>query len=234
MMRRRTPLMVLTLGLCAAACLVSGLSPAAAADSERAETWQFYIPVSYISGESFQGESLTSVDLAGDTGFGFAFGYNFNERWFLGFEITFMDMNFDATIAQDNGMAPDMMPDELVNLSGSFDSSSLQFTGQFNFLDKAITPFIRASLGSTYIDSNIPSAPATGTCWWHPWWGYICNSWQPTYDDTSFSYGAGIGVRADVGERFYLEASANQMRIDFDSSEEPEFTGYRLNMGWLF
>ena len=231
-MRRRTPLMVLTLGLCAAACLVSGLSPAAAADSERAETWQFYIPVTYISSESFDGESLTTVNLAGDTGFGFAFGYNFNERFLLGFEITFMDMNFDASIARDDDMDGD--PDSFLELSGTLDSSSLQFTGQFNFLEKAVTPFIRVSLGSTYIDSNIPDGPPTGSCWWHPWWGQICGVWQPTHDDTVFSYSAGVGLRWELTDTFYTELSANRLWIDVDVGDSPELDATRFQFGWLF
>jgi opacity protein-like surface antigen len=232
MMRRSTSLIILTMCLCAIACLATGISPAAAGDSDRSERWEFYIPVNSISSEDFDGKGGTSVDLAGDVGFGFAFGYNFNERWILGFEFTFMDMNFDASVARDTDQDGD--PDDFLLVSGELDSNSLQITGQYNFLEKTITPFIRASLGSTYVDSNIPSGQPTGVCWWHPWWGYICDIWQPTYDDSSFSYGAGVGVRADVGERFYLEGSANQLRIDFENADEPEFTFYRLNMGWLF
>ncbi len=221
-----------TFGLCVAVCLLSGAFPASAADSDREDQWQFSIPITYVSSERFDGQNETFVELAGDASFGFAFGYNFNERWFLGFDVTFMDMNFDATVAQDND--EDMVSDDLIVISGSLDSTSFQIVGQFNFLEKSFTPFLRASLGSTYVDSNIPSGPATGICWWHPWWGYICDAWQPTYDDTSFSYGAGVGIHGQLTDRFYLEASANQLWIDFDNADTPDFSGYRLNIGWLF
>ena len=127
-----------------------------------------------------------------------------------------------------------MIPDTTVTLAGSLDSSTFQITGQFNFLETRVTPFIKAGLGSTYVDSNIPSGPPSGTCWWHPWWGPICGTWQPTYDKNSFSYSAAIGVRGDMTDTFYLEASFNQLWVDFDHSSTPSFTGYRLNIGWLF
>ena len=82
-------------------------------------------------------------------------------------------------------------------------------------------------------DSNIASGPPVGSCWWHPWWGYICNSWIPTYDRTSFSFGGGIGVRADVSRSFFLELSYNGLWVDFADST-PGFDGIRLNVGWLF
>jgi opacity protein-like surface antigen len=231
MMGRGTTKSILMLGLSAAVCLAAG-APPAAAQSERGEKWQFYLPVTYVGSENFDGEGGSFLDLSSDVGFGFAFGYNFNERWLLGFEINWMSMNYDAGVNFDsNG---DMSPDGNVTVGGSLDSSTLQFVGQFNFLEKPVTPFIRGSIGSTYIDSNIPSGPPQGTCWWDPWWGYICNSWQPTYDDSSFSYAAGIGVRGDVTDTFFLEASANQIWLDSDTAVEPEFTGYRLNIGWIF
>ncbi len=223
---------VVVCGLFVAVCLVSGISPAVAADSDRGEKWQFYIPVTYVDSERFDGEGGTFVDLNGDVGFGFAFGYNFTERWMLAFEITFSDVNFNARIAQDDGM-PDMIPDQFVDVSGTLDSSTFQIIGQFNFLETRVTPFIRAGLGSTYVDSNIPSGPPNGTCWWHPWWGYICGTWQPTYDKNTFSYSAAIGIRGDMTDTFYLEASANQLWIDFDA-DTTSLTGYRLNIGWLF
>ena len=232
MNRHKIPLTVVMLGLFVAVSLLAGTSSATAADSEREDRWQFYIPITFTTSETFSGQGGSSVDLSGDVGFGFAFGYNFDERWMLGFEFTWLNANYDATIVEDtdgNGT-----PDRTVNVGGTLDSSTFQITGQFNFLETRVTPFIKAGLGSTYTDSNIPTGPPQGTCWWHPWWGYICGTWQPTYDKNSFSYGAAIGVRGDLTDTFYLEASANQLWVDFDRTDTPSFTGYRLNIGWLF
>jgi hypothetical protein len=219
-------------GLLAAVFLVSGILPAIAADSNREETWQFYIPITYVSSESFNGQSGTFVDLNDDISFGFAVGYNFNERWFLGGEITWMNMSYNAEVAIDD--EGDGIPDELVRVSGTSDSNSLQVSGQYNFLEKSFTPFVRASLGSTYTDSNIATGPPQGVCWWHPWWGYICDVWQPTYDKFTFSYGAGIGLRGDLTDTFFLEGSYNQLWVDTDNADTLEFSGIRVNVGWTY
>jgi hypothetical protein len=218
-------------GLFAALFLVSGCLPAIAADSNREETWQFYIPITYVSSEKFYGQSGTFVELNDDIGFGVAVGYNFNERWYLGGEITWMDMSYNAEVAIDDG---DGIPDDLVRVSGNLDSNSLQVSGQYNFLEKSFTPFIRASLGSTYTDSNIATGPPQGVCWWHPWWGYICDVWQPTYDKYTFSYGAGIGLRGDLTDTFFIEGSYNQLWVDTDNADTLSFAGIRVNVGWNY
>lgn len=234
-MNRRTArtISTLTLGGCLAVCVLGGTLPANAADSDREERWQFSIPITWTSSETIEGQNGSSVDVAGDASWGFGFGYNLRERWFLGLDFTFMEASFDATVVQDND-PPDGTPDGTSRISGRLDSSSFQITGQYNFLEKTITPFVRGSLGSTYVDSNIAAGPPQGFCWWLPYWGYVCDSYVPTFSDTSFSYGAGVGVRGELNDRFYLEASANQLWIDLDRAETVDFTGYRLTMGWMF
>jgi hypothetical protein len=105
----------------------------------------------------------------------------------------------------------------------------MQFLGQFNVLENTVTPFVRGSLGFTWVDTNIPAGP--GFCWWDPWWGYICD--QPTVEDTSFSYGAAAGVRADINERFFIEGSYQILWLDLDRGDTPSLDGWRLNIGWM-
>jgi opacity protein-like surface antigen len=232
MIRHRTVLAMLSFSVLAAVCLLGGVSPAVAADSDRGEKWQFYIPITYIGSETIGGENGTSVDLNSDFSWGFAFGYNFNERFHLGFEITWIDMNYDVTVAQDLNM--DGNVDSSFTAGGVLDASTIGMTGQFNFMDTTVTPFIRAGLGSTYVDSNIPSGSSSTACWWDPWYGYICGTWQDTFSDNFFSYSGAVGVRADMSDTFFLELSYNSMWIDTDRGETPNFTGVRMNIGWLF
>lgn len=232
-MIRRKAALTLAIGLFAVACLVAGSTQAFAEASDRGEKWQFYVPITYFSGEKIDGEQGSFAELSSDIGWGFAFGYNFNERFMVGFEITWLNASYDARVIEDtdgNGT-----PDATVDVSGQLDSSSLQLVGQYNFMETRVTPFIKASLGSTYTDSNIASGPPSTGCWWVWPWGYVCSTYVPTYDKNSFSYGGAIGVRADLGDAFYLELSYNQFWIDFSSaSSTPSFSGGRLNMGWIF
>jgi opacity protein-like surface antigen len=228
---RHLPLRKITVG--AAVALWLGASAASAdAQTRRGDRWQFSIPINFTFSQTIDGEGESFVDVNNDIGWGFAFGYNFNEKFYLGGEVTWIRAGYDATIPYDDD--GDQNPDGTTRIGGTLDASSFQAVGQYNFLEGSLlTPFVRANLGGTYTDSNIASGPPVGSCWWHPWWGYICNSWIPTYDRTSFSFGGGIGVRADVSRSFFLELSYNGLWVDFADST-PGFDGIRLNVGWLF
>jgi len=227
---RRTATMVLALGTVLGMALQ--VSRVDAAESERATKWQASIPITFTSGTSFNSDEGTSVDVSDDLGWGFGFGYHLNSRFMVGVDFTWLSANYEASIATD--FDNDQIPDDSVNVSGTLDAGNLQFVGQYNILAHRWTPFLRANLGWTWVDSNIPAGPATGTCWWDPWWGYVCDTWQPTFGDTVFSYGAAVGFRGELTDRFFVEGSYNVIWLDLDRSGSQSFDGVRLNAGWTF
>jgi hypothetical protein len=170
--------------------------------------------------------------MSDDLGFGFGFGYNLNPH-FMVVDFTWLTANYDAHISNDGNS--DGVPDPIqLDVSGTLEASNLQFVGQYNILKGRVTPFLRASLGWAWIDSNIPAGlPQTG-CYWDPWYGYICSTFQPTYSDTAFSYGAAAGVRAEITQSFYLEGSYNVLWVDTNKSGTPSLDGARVTAGWTF
>lgn len=222
--------MVLALGTILG--VAAWVPPAAAQESTRAGKWQISLPVTFTSGASYSSEEGTKIDVNDDLGWGFGFGYHINQHFMVGADFTWLSANYDARVATD--FDGDQKPDDSVSVSGTLDAANLQFVGQFNFLTGRITPFVRASFGSTWVDSNIPSGPSQGVCWWDPWYGYICDTWQPTFEDTAFAYGAAGGVRADLSERVFIEGSYNLLWVDFDKAGTQSFDGFRVNFGWTF
>jgi hypothetical protein len=221
--------MVLALGTVLG--LVMLVPRAVAGESERPMRWQTSIPMTFTSGASYDSQG-TSVDVNDDLGWGFGFGYHLNKMFMVGLDLTWLSANYNASVATD--LDGDEIPDDSIDIGGTLDAANMQFVGQYNILGGRVTPFLRASLGWTWIDSNIPSGPTQGVCWWDPWWGYICDTWQPTFEDTSFAYGAAVGVRGELTERFFVEGSYNILWVDFDRGGTQDLDGFRLNVGWVF
>ena len=111
----------------------------------------------------------------------------------------------------------------------------MQFFGQWNILKGKITPFLKASFGWTWVDSNIPSGPATGTCWWDPWWGYVCTTFQDTKSLDGFTYGFDAGARYNFSDTIAVRASYRMMWVDLsNASGTPDVDGFRLGLNWRF
>jgi opacity protein-like surface antigen len=200
-------------------------------DIRRMGKWQFNIPITFTSGSRFEGERDTYLDVNDDVGWGFGFGYHFDQNFFLGFETTWLSANYEAQIEFDDD--DDQNPDGTTRVNGRLDAASFLMVGQYNVLDRSrFTPFVQGKLGWSYSDSNIPNAPPQGGCWWDPWWGYICNTWQPTYSSWDFTYGGSVGLRAQLAPSFFLEGSYNFMWVNYDFAT-PRQDGFRLNIGWI-
>ncbi|MDX1396469.1 MAG: outer membrane beta-barrel protein [Gemmatimonadota bacterium] len=192
---------------------------------------QFSIPLNFISGTELEGQGGSLVDLSNDVGWGFGYGYHVNSRFMVGFDATWLSTSYEATIRVDDDN--DMEDDGTSVIGGGLDAVSFQAVGQFNMLERSrFTPFVRGNLGITYADSNIPTGPPQGSCWWDPWWGYYCGTWQPTYDRTSFSFGGVAGGRADF-ESFFFELGVSGSWIAFEN-DTPFLPGVRLNVGLIF
>ena len=112
-------------------------------------------------------------------------------------------------------------------------ATTINFT--YNFIPKTITPYVSGGIGWNWVDTNIPTGPPEGFCWWDPWYGQVCSVYQDTAYKSGFAYGIGAGVRFDPKESFFLRLGLNNMWQDFGSySNTPDFLSYRFDLGWKF
>ena len=142
-------------------------------ESERPMRWQSSIPLTFVSGADYSSQG-TSVKINDDLGWGFGFGYHLNKMFMVGVDLTWLSANYDARRSRLTSTATRLRT--IRSTSGNADAANMQFVGQYNILGGRVTPFLRASLGWSWIDSNIPSGPSQGVCWWDPWYGYICDT----------------------------------------------------------
>jgi len=181
----------------------------------------------YIASQTVGFDGGTSVDIDQDLGFGFGFGYNFSNKLALALDWSWASMNYKAKIAQSGTSST-------ATANGTMDSSTIALNVSYYFLDGPLTPFVTGGIGWTWVDSNIPSGLPTTGCYWDPWYGYICTSYQETYAKDYFSYSLGIGGRWDVSPGFFLRGSIVWQWMDVGTAGTTDFPGGRVDIGFIF
>ncbi len=189
---------------------------------ERSGHWEASFMLNYVGGEDLDIDDLTDSDIDNSLGWGLGFHYNFDNHWNLGFDMAFNNPDYDVDVI-------DPETGELANISHSASRFDGQVNVQYNFLEGNITPYVQAGLGWTYMDSNIVKS-LSYYCggFYYPY----CAAYANTFDDTSFSYNIGVGMRWDINETVFLKAAFIQQWIDSDGSPAPQ-TG-RVEVGFLY
>lgn len=199
-----------------------------AAQADRAHSWDFSAQLIGNFHASSNGSRDARLDVDSSVGLGFGGGYNVNEHLKLGAELSFLYPDYTATINVDGGGRE--------QINAELDVFNGHLYGAWNFLPGAFTPYVRAGLGWTYVDSNIVSNEVPGgVCWWDPWWGYICSGFYDTYDDTRFSYGAGFGLRYELDRHYFVQGGIDHYEMSGDAlGASPAFDLWRVQFGWRF
>jgi opacity protein-like surface antigen len=216
-------------------CLaVLAMAPAALAQSANREgTWETRLGILYQNSSDWDFNGGTTADIDSDTSFLVGGSYHLNDNLELGGNLTFGQTDYDADIATDlNG---DEIADGFLSVSGEYESTTLMFDATWNFIDGPFTPFVSAAAGWSWIDTNIATGPPQTGCWWDPWWGYVCSTFQDTKSLDGFAYGLEAGARYDFSDTFALHGAYRILWVDLDNaSGTPDTDGFRLSLGWKF
>lgn len=170
----------------------------------------------------------TTADFDSDVGFRLGLGYHYTDHVEFGLNLGVGQTDYKADIAGDES-------GESFRAKGDLDYTTLTVDGTWNLLSGPFSPLVTGSIGWTWVDTNIASGPPETGCWWDPWWGYVCTSFQDTRTIDGFSYGLGVGARYDVTDTVAVLGSYRITWIDFDEAEStPDFDGFELSFGWKF
>ena len=167
--------------------------------------------------ESSEGGSSLEIDSA--TGWGVSFGWNWTARLNLQYRLLSTSPKYAALIVPED-------PDELVqSVEHKMSKYSHQLNATYHFMKGPFTPFVVGGIGYGTLDSNIASEPPTASCWWDPWWGYICHGEWKTFKASEFTYNIGVGLRWDINNAIYSRAvysrefmSLKNGTLDFDTA----------------
>jgi opacity protein-like surface antigen len=214
----------------AAALCTAVISQAAQAQegTGRVKEFDFTIGLPHLQSATTTFEGGTVVDTGSSTGLGFNFDWRFAERWSAGATLAMHDIDYTATMALAG--SPLGTPGPVVQ--NDLDTQSLMghVKRYFGTWDR-VAPYATTALGWVTIDTNIATGPPVNTCWFDPWWGLRCSSFQPTRTMTEAATALGVGVRWDFSRRVFLDASVGREWIDLDNSDRPDFRQVRIAFG---
>jgi opacity protein-like surface antigen len=201
-----------------------------AAYADRDTGWEFGGELIYQDSTEFTASHDAAASLDSDLGIALTFGYRFSERLELTFGVDWNNIDYNATVVSDG--VPLLPNGTEIAISGELEAFTPRVGVNFNFIDGPITPYVSGMIGYAFIDTNIPSGPAQGGCYWDPWYGQICGTWQPTRSVEDFVYGVGVGVRWDVNDAWSVRFGYDKHWID--SSGNPDVDQLKLGVSVMY
>lgn len=213
MMNRIVPLTIL------------GLMLPLAAHADRGPGWDFGADLTFQLSQDIDFNGGSSAALDDDFSIALAFGYRFNNRLELTFGLDWNTVDYDVRVAP-------VLPGGLgFRANGDLESFTPRVGLNFNFMEGELTPYVSGSLGWAFIDTNIPNGPAQTSCWWDPWYGQICGTWQDTRSIDDFAYSLGAGVRWDVSSTITLRLGYEKHWLDLSqATSTPDFDQFRFGV----
>jgi outer membrane protein assembly factor BamD len=194
----------------------------------QAGQWEATVGISAAMSTDVEFEGGTTAEIDSGLGFTLGAGYHYTDHLRFGSSFTYDSKDYSADVAGDDS-------GELYAIEGSLDTMSLMFDVQYTFLTGPITPYVAAGLGWAWVDTNIATEPPEIGCWWHPWWGYVCTSWQDTRTVDGLAYEVGIGMRYNFSRALAADGAYRMRWMDFENATStPSFDTLQLNLVWKF
>jgi opacity protein-like surface antigen len=195
---------------------------------ERAGKWETRLGIVFQDSADADFDGGTTATLDSDTGFRLGIAYHYTDRLEFGLNLDLAQTDYDARVVGDE-------PGEIFPINGELEYTNTSFDATFNFMPGRFSPFILGSLGWSWVDTNIATEPPQTGCWWDPWWGYICTTFQDTKTIDGFTYEAGIGARFDINDVFAVHASYRKTWHDWDNADgSVDVDSAILSFGWKF
>ena len=197
------------------------------ADSNREGAWQFSFTPQYIASKALSFGDNGDVDFNDRSGWGFGVGYNFTD--YVSADLNFISSNgsYNGSVNESNGTVS--------KYSGNMYSSSVDLALTYNIIDDNFTPYLTANIGSSFMDSGVPTGNYYGGTCYDPWYGYYYSCVDAeTHTKVTFHYGAGAGLRYDFKNKLFVRGGVNVNVLDLNSEEFPYFMSYQLSIGTTF
>jgi opacity protein-like surface antigen len=204
--------------------LLTSLCCVGTAFAERDAGWDFGGELIYQGSKdvTFKGGSTANID--DDLGLALTFAYRFNSRLELMFGLDWNNVDYDFSVRSDvQGVG--------FQGHGTLESWAPRVGINFNLLTGDLTPYVTGGVGWAWIDTNIPDSPPYQSCWWDPWYGYWCGTFQSTRSIDQLTYNFGAGIRWDVSPEITVKLGYEKHWIELDEANSaPGFDQIKLGV----
>lgn len=212
----------LVLNSCVA--VLSSMTLVSVAQADRDAGWELGTDLIYQTGHDINFNGGSRAELDEDLGIAVTFGYRLNSRFELQFSLDWQSVDYDVSVQSDP-------PGLGFDARGELESITPRASFNFNFMEGDITPYVTGGVGYSFIDTNIPDSPPQTACWWDPWWGYVCDTFQSTRNVEEFTYQAGLGVRWDFNPGYTMRLAYEKHWLDLgEANSTPSFDQFKLGV----
>jgi opacity protein-like surface antigen len=209
--------------------VLSGLLATSAGAQSRDDGWEIGTQLIYQDSQNLEFDGGSTADLESDLGISVTFGYRFNSRLELEFGLDWNTVDYDVNVVSAS------LPGRSFAARGDLESFTPRVNANFNFLEGPFTPYVTGGVGWSFIDTNIPDEPPQTACWWDPWFGYVCDSWQSTRTSDELTYQLGVGVRWDLSPGYMLRFGYEKHWVDLGkATSTPEFDQLKLGLTFKY
>jgi opacity protein-like surface antigen len=203
--------------------------------ADRQPGWDFGGELLYQFSKGVDFEGGSKADLDDDLGLALSFTYRFNSRFELLFGVDWNSVDYQADIAP----APVSPGGPIVGTGFSVDGELEYWTPRvgvnFNLLEGDLTPYVTGGVGWSFIDTNVPDGRAQSACWWDPWFGYVCGTFQDTKSLDELTYNVGVGLRWDLGSTISLRLGYERHWLELDqATSTPGFDQLKVGIIGLY
>lgn len=207
---------------------LDGPAPATGESVLRDGKWEVRLGALFQDKTDASFDGGTTVDIDSNAGVRLGISRHLSQHFELGFNLDLRETDYEANITGD-------APGELFPVSGELEYTNVSLDATYNLMSGKFTPFLFASAGWSWVDTNISTDPPEAGCWWDPWWGFVCDSFRDTRTVDGFTSDAGVGLRLDFNESYALNASYRRTWHDWDhASEKVDVDSYALTLGFKF
>jgi opacity protein-like surface antigen len=171
------------------------------------------------------GDVRTKMDDSGLGGFGIAF--HFSDFFSVHTDFMFGNATFSGNAPLESGVGT-------IGFKQDAFISTGRFNVDYNIINRRITPFVTAGIGYQYLETDLHHTDVT-TCWWDPWWGWVCSSDHLHAWETDFTWNAGGGLRWNVTEGLMVKAMFGATWLEYSNSRgiTTQLEGV-FSIGWSF